>query len=643
VFSSIQRFIRQLISFFFVNRPKRAWYEPIHRRMTRFEYLEARAMMAIDLSLGNSAIAENSIAGSTVGFFSSNVTNTSYEFAPAPSGTNDNAKFALTSDGYLTSAEAFDFESQASYTIHVRGTDTTNLSDTAVEAFTINVTDVKVMASVSGSELRVYLDNQGDQAYLSYAGNAISVGSSPTSQSDVGTFSGGGATPYNIDRILVKDYGLVTGSTNWSGQLAAFRGSNPIKGTGTFASSGLAAVELVGVEAAELQRPLTMAGSTEPTGTATTLTVGPNALVRQAINLAAAGTSSVAGATITVQAGAHASGAVSVDKENLTFNVASGITGFTGLTLATGVSKATLTGTGAANLTGNNDAGGNTLTGNSGTNTLLGLAGNDRISGGAGSDTIDGGTGTDTAVFTGSFGLNGSVGDYSITLNAGGGLLLSGGPEGSVVVQNVEVLEFVDRVVRVVDTTGAVSSYTTIAAAVSAAGTNDLILVLSGTYTESVTLNVTGLELRSLSGAASTTITSSVAPTVTIGGTGVRLSDMTLSNTAVNGTAVAVGGSTNAKVQGNVFSSAGRGVDASNTTTAGLTVSGNTFSSLVSLGIDRTSSVNFTQLSGNTFNSTPQGIRLGTGVSVAGYTLDTSGIFTCWQRRHSIFLPAVTR
>ncbi|MFM8552199.1 MAG: M23 family metallopeptidase, partial [Nitrospiraceae bacterium] len=32
--------------------------------------------------------------------------------------------------------------------------------------------------------------------------------------------------------------------------------------------------------------------------------------------------------------------------------------------------------------------------------------------------------------------------------------------------------------------------------------------------------------------------------------------------------------------------------------------------------------------SGNTFNSTPEGIRLGTGVSVAGNLLDTSGIFT---------------
>ncbi|MCY1535742.1 RTX calcium-binding nonapeptide repeat (4 copies) [compost metagenome] len=58
--------------------------------------------------------------------------------------------------------------------------------------------------------------------------------------------------------------------------------------------------------------------------------------------------------------------------------------------------KLTLSGTAAANATGNALA--NTLTGNAGNNQLNGGAGNDTLSGGAGNDRLTGGTGKDSLI-----------------------------------------------------------------------------------------------------------------------------------------------------------------------------------------------------------------------------------------------------
>jgi Ca2+-binding RTX toxin-like protein len=64
--------------------------------------------------------------------------------------------------------------------------------------------------------------------------------------------------------------------------------------------------------------------------------------------------------------------------------------------LAAEVEKATLTGTAAANITGNALA--NALVGNEAANRLVGGAGNDTLQGGGGADTLAGGTGLDRLV-----------------------------------------------------------------------------------------------------------------------------------------------------------------------------------------------------------------------------------------------------
>jgi len=83
-------------------------------------------------------------------------------------------------------------------------------------------------------------------------------------------------------------------------------------------------------------------------------------------------------------------------------------------TLASNVENLTLTGTAAANGTGN--ASDNVLTGNSGNNTLTGAAGNDTLDGGsAGTDSLVGGLGNDTYVVARTTGI-------TITENANEGV-----------------------------------------------------------------------------------------------------------------------------------------------------------------------------------------------------------------------------
>jgi Ca2+-binding RTX toxin-like protein len=90
-------------------------------------------------------------------------------------------------------------------------------------------------------------------------------------------------------------------------------------------------------------------------------------------------------------------------------NVLVAFTAVGSYTLADNIEDATITGTLAVGLTGNNQA--NTLTGNSAANKLDGGGESDALYGGAGNDTLIGGTGNDT--------LDGGLGNDSMTGGAG--------------------------------------------------------------------------------------------------------------------------------------------------------------------------------------------------------------------------------
>jgi hypothetical protein len=95
-----------------------------------------------DLALSNSSVAENELAGTTVGSLSASDPDAgdSPSFSLiAGAGSADNGSFTITGNTLQTNA-AFDFEAKASFSIRVRATDGGAL--TFEKAFTISVTDV---------------------------------------------------------------------------------------------------------------------------------------------------------------------------------------------------------------------------------------------------------------------------------------------------------------------------------------------------------------------------------------------------------------------------------------------------------------------------------------------------------------------
>ena len=143
------------------------------------------------------------------------------------------------------------------------------------------------------------------------------------------------------------------------------------------------------------------------------------------------------------------------------------------------------------------------ITGSSGGDTIFLRAGSDVADAGDGNDVIlidpgngsstsandiiDGGDGTDTLV------LSGSIGDYEVSFNASGHLVLTGatgiaveGNEETVI--DVENIVFDDQVMRVVDGSGGAGSYTTIQSAVDASSEGDTVVVLDGSYSETVNM-----------------------------------------------------------------------------------------------------------------------------------------------------------
>ncbi len=122
---------------------------------------------------------------------------------------------------------------------------------------------------------------------------------------------------------------------------------------------------------------------------------------------------------------------------------------------------------------------GDSLGGGSGADELRGNDGDDRLVGGSGDDSILGGTGTDTAV------MPGNIADATFE-SSGGDMIVTTADGGTDTLNGVEVLAFDDGDVLVVGADG----FATIQAAVDAASTGDTILVLEGSYSESVVVDV---------------------------------------------------------------------------------------------------------------------------------------------------------
>jgi hypothetical protein len=125
-----------------------------------------------DITLSNAQVAENSPGGSVVGTLSATDTvgDTQSFTLVAGAGDGDNAFFAIAGDSLqLAPAASPDYETQASYSVRVRATDSGGLSTD--EAFTITVTNV---AEWAFSGFRQPVDNL-PTLNLVKAGSAIPV------------------------------------------------------------------------------------------------------------------------------------------------------------------------------------------------------------------------------------------------------------------------------------------------------------------------------------------------------------------------------------------------------------------------------------------------------------------------------------
>lgn len=171
-----------------------------------------------------------------------------------------------------------------------------------------------------------------------------------------------------------------------------------------------------------------------------------------------------------------------------------------------------------ANYFGSNDD--DSITGSSGSDNFFLFSGSDVVQAGDGddlilvdpgngssssaSDILDGGSGFDTVV------LSGNISDYETSFNLAGHLVLTG-VAGSAVEGNVETLidiesvVFDDHVMRIVNATGASGSLNTIQSAVDLSSSGDSVVVLAGTYAETVSIGV-GIDLIG-QGASAVTVT----------------------------------------------------------------------------------------------------------------------------------------
>ena len=160
-----------------------------------------------------------------------------------------------------------------------------------------------------------------------------------------------------------------------------------------------------------------------------------------------------------------------------------------------------------ANIFGTN--GDDNLNGSATADTIFTRAGSDVVQAGDGDDVIivdpgnglsassadilDGGTGFDTVS------LSGNMADYDVSFDVSGNVVLTGkvgtAVEGDVeTLISIESVVFDDQVMRIVDASGSSGAFTTIQSAVDISDAGDAVVVLGGTYNETVTVD-TGISL----------------------------------------------------------------------------------------------------------------------------------------------------
>jgi hemin uptake protein HemP len=155
-----------------------------------------------DITLSNASIAENQSTGTTIGTFSTTDPDSGESFTYAlvsGTGSTDNSSFGISGSN-LETASIFNYESQSSYSIRVRTTDTGG--ETYEEAFTITITDA------NDPPTNITLSN-------------VSIAENQSSGTTVGTFST--TDPDSGDSFT---YALVSGTGSTDNSSFSISGSN---------------------------------------------------------------------------------------------------------------------------------------------------------------------------------------------------------------------------------------------------------------------------------------------------------------------------------------------------------------------------------------------------------------------------------
>ncbi|WP_380785607.1 VCBS domain-containing protein [Sphingomonas sp. R86521] len=203
------------------------------------------------------------------------------------------------------------------------------------------------------------------------------------------------------------------------------------------------------------------------------------------------------------------------------------------------------------------------LTGGTGNDTINAGAGNDFLTGGAGNDTLNGGDGFDTAIFSGpagahTIGITENTGGFVTAFTTVATIVPTVGDSGADTLTGVEALRFdlgsqafsLADPIQVFDAQGHLTgTFTTVQAAVNAAGSGGTVLINGGTYTEQVSVNeFDGLTIKAVAG---TTVTIVAPPVLHI--TGEKTNGVDVS------AVINVTDSTNVSIQGIHIDGAGAG------------------------------------------------------------------------------------